>query len=324
MGVIHTNYQAYARDHAPAGFLAAPLLAGVNSLVVQANCHRVVKLSGVLQEFAPMSECIENVHGIRDAYLIEGERRRKSMAATTTGSTKQRRAYFIGKLLWAKGFDQLLELEATFRERAGEFFEIDIFGKGPDECEIKRAFSGGGTSGAKDVSNRILDRLNTWGGDGSSNNKRRSRLPVNFLGTFSDHSSLAGDAYSIFINPSLTEVLCTTTAEAIAMGKWAIVPSHPSNAFFVQFPNCLPYRNRREFVSTLKYALNNDPPPLSSDLSQLLSWEVATTRCVKSAAISKRDAARKERLCKAKAEKSLKKTLSGLWSGEPKEAASSK
>lgn len=264
-----------------------------------------------------MSECIENVHGIRYAYLIEGERRRQAMAATSAGSTKQRRAYFIGKLLWAKGFDQLLELEATYRERTGKFFEIDVFGKGPDECEIKRAFSGGGTSGAKDVSSRILDRLNTWGGDGSSNNKRRSRLPANFLG-ISDHSSLAGDAYSIFINPSLTEVLCTTTAEAIAMGKWAIIPSHPSNAFFLQFPNCLPYRNRREFVSTLKYALINDPPSLSSNLSQLLSWEAATTRCVQSAAISKRDAARKERICKAKEEKTLKKTLSGLWSGDPK------
>ena len=57
VGVIHTNYKAYAREHAPAGFLAAPLLAGVNSMVVQANCHRVVKLSGVLQEFAPMGEC---------------------------------------------------------------------------------------------------------------------------------------------------------------------------------------------------------------------------------------------------------------------------
>ena len=33
VGVIHTNYKAYARDHARAGFLAAPLLAGVNSLV---------------------------------------------------------------------------------------------------------------------------------------------------------------------------------------------------------------------------------------------------------------------------------------------------
>ena len=339
VGVIHTNYKAYAREHAPAGFLAAPLLAGVNSMVVQANCHRVVKLSGVLQEFAPMGECIENVHGIRETYLKEGERRRQMMSTTMTTPVRiRRRAYFIGKLLWAKGFDQLLELETSYRERSGDYFEIDIFGSGPDELEIKRAFSGGDAGGGADDdgSSGILHSLNKkW--SGSELNKkwstsdlhrklsstdlhrkwsasRRQRLPANFKGRV-DHSALAGDEYSIFVNPSLTEVLCTTTAEAIAMGKWAIVPSHPSNAFFVQFPNCLPYRNRREFVSTLRYALNNDPPHMSDELSSLLSWEAATARCVSAAVVSKREASRNDRLNRAKEEKTLKGTLSGLWSG---------
>ncbi|KAL7541603.1 hypothetical protein ACHAXR_011067 [Thalassiosira sp. AJA248-18] len=301
IGVIHTNYKAYARDHAPAGFLAAPLLAGVNSLVVQANCHRVVKLSGVLQEFTPMSECTENVHGIRETYLKEGQRRR--MSTKMAPANEKRKAYFIGKLLWAK-VDQLLELQASYLGRTGQYFEIDIFGSGPDEREIQRAFYG-------DESDErgIFDKLNKW-----STSSHRHRLPANFMGR-SDHSSLAGDEYSIFINPSLTEVLCTTTAEAIAMGKWAIIPSHPSNAFFVQFPNCLPYRNRREFASTLKYALSNDPPHLSNDMARLLSWEAATMRCVNAAAISMRDAARNERIHRAKEERKLKKKLSGLWSG---------
>jgi digalactosyldiacylglycerol synthase len=335
VGVIHTNYKAYAREHAPAGFLAAPLLAGVNSMVVQANCHRVVKLSGVLQEFAPFSECIENVHGIRDTFLKEGKRRKMSSSSstTTTSVRSRRRIYFIGKLLWAKGFDQLLELESSYRERSGDFFEIDIFGSGPDELEIRRAFSGGDAGGADDNGIGILHSLNKKWSSSDLNKKwsssdlhrklsstdlhkkwsggRRLRLPANFKGKV-DHSALAGDEYSIFVNPSLTEVLCTTTAEAIAMGKWAIVPSHPSNAFFVQFPNCLPYRNRREFVSTLRYALNNDPPHLSEELSSLLSWEAATARCVSAAAISKREESRNCRLFRAKEEKTLKKTLSGL------------
>jgi len=289
IGVAHTNYKAYARNHAPAGFLAAPLLAGINSLVVQANCHRVVKLSGVLQEFAPINrEYIENVHGIRETYLKEGRRRRTSTVIT------EKRAYFIGKLLWAKGFNQLLELEACFRERTGDFFEIDIFGSGPDEGEIQRAFF---NDRGDDESGVFQNSFNKWSGS-----SRRHRLPANFLGP-SDHSSLAGDAYSIFINPSLTEVLCTTTAEAIAMNKWAIVPSHPSNAFFMQFPNCLSYRNRREFVSILEKARYNDPPPLSEELFRPLSWEAATMRCVRAAAISKRDAARDDRISRKTEEK---------------------
>ncbi|KAL7539210.1 hypothetical protein ACHAWF_006340, partial [Thalassiosira exigua] len=304
VGIVHTNYKAYARDHAPAGFLAAPLLAGVNSLVVQANCHRVVKLSGVLQDFAPASECVENVHGIRETYLQEGQRRRHQTTATP-GAGEERRAYFVGKLLWAKGFDQLLELQACYRERTGEHFEIDVYGSGPDEREIRRAFHG-----REDEEGGILTSLNKWSGGGRGCGRR---IPATFKGR-ADHSSLAGDAYSVFVNPSLTEVLCTTTAEAVAMGKWAVVPSHPSNAFFAQFPNCLQYRNRREFVSTLKYAFGHDPPHLSDELAQLLSWEDATTRCVRAAAISKRDAARTERMLRMKEGKTLKKTLSGLWS----------
>ena len=55
---------------------------------------------------------------------------------------------------------------------------------------------------------------------------RTTPLPVTFLGT-KDHAVLRNvPQHKIFLNLSETEVLCTTTAEALAMGKFVILPKH--------------------------------------------------------------------------------------------------
>jgi len=82
---------------------------------------------------------------------------------------------------------------------------------------------------------------------------RRNPIPATFPGRV-DHATLT-EQYSVFVNPSVSEVLCTTTAEALAMGKFVIVPVHPSNMFFMKFPNCLAYRNKLEFAANLRWAM---------------------------------------------------------------------
>ena len=62
------------------------------------------------------------------------------------------------------------------------------------------------------------------------------------------------------------------------MGKFVILPSHPSNDFFAQFPNCLTYSTKEEFVGNLYYALTHAPEPLTKESSYALTWDAATER----------------------------------------------
>ena len=87
---------------------------------------------------------------------------------------------------------------------------------------------------------------------------RRQPIPAQFLGV-KDHALLRDMPYKIFLNTSVTEVLCTTTAEALAMGMFVIILHHPSNTFFSQFPNCLTYKSLHDCVEKNQWALVNEP-----------------------------------------------------------------
>ena len=69
----------------------------------------------------------------------------------------------------------------------------------------------------------------------------------------------------VFLNCSTSDVVATTSLEALAMGKWVVAAEHPCNAFIARLPNCLIYTCPEEFSQHLQTALEQEPAPLSPE-----------------------------------------------------------
>jgi len=378
VGIIHTNYPAYMRSYGVRGSrtLAAKTILGLSILVCRSYCHKIIKLSSTLPILASYKECVSNVHGVRSDFQSAPDEKDKEFQEEIDGTGGDVKAYFIGKIIWAKGFDFLLQCQEKFCEETGDYFPIDIYGGGPDVEKIKRAFHGvrkgletdnDKTSESNSTSNEmvepleddddddetdkkeecsddtffskltetmlksmpfLMDEIKKEEGvdeklnDGTGNNEknstiqtikdglqlmkkipkekfqfdlkhlpksrfewRKKAIPARFVGP-KDHALLKFSSYKVFVNPSITEVLCTTSAEALAMGKFVVLPAHPSNEFFNQFPNCLIYKDMDEFVAQMKFVMSNEPTKLTPELEHIFTWEAAMDRLMKAGSIT--------------------------------------
>jgi digalactosyldiacylglycerol synthase len=121
VGILHTNYGAYIRQYGMGtSLVTAPALNALSALVIKAYCHRVIRLSATLTSFDSSLEVTCNVHGVRSEFLDEPEPKTKT-TSTTSNSQKNAPVYFVGKLIWAKGFDKVLEVQELFHEATGEY-----------------------------------------------------------------------------------------------------------------------------------------------------------------------------------------------------------
>lgn len=235
VGIAHTNYIAYAKQFGPSTMAGSWL---ITSLSVAAYCDVVVKLSDTLQ-WLPGKCLVRNVHGVRPDFLAIGARR-----ATLEPTAELRKGgYFLGKALWAKGYRELVDFSSTpqYAERLAGV-RLTCYGSGPDSAAIRAEAEAKG-------------------------------CPLDFNGAIDHaHESLFG--YHVFVNPSVSEVLCTATAEAIAMGKIVVIPEHPSNQFFKTFKNARFFRTPAQFAQQLSEALESAPEPLTPFERYTLSWEV--------------------------------------------------
>ncbi|EFN54763.1 hypothetical protein CHLNCDRAFT_31413 [Chlorella variabilis] len=240
VGVVHTNYLDYARRE-EGGDTKEFLLKHINNWVCRIHCHKVVKLSDAVQPLP--KQTTEFVHGVAENFLDVGKK--KSEPAPEGGKRFARGAYFIGKVVWAKGYTELLDL-MTKHCRAHGDVAMDCYGTGED-----------------------LEAVRT--------EAATRHLSLRFHGA-KDHLDTSMHEYQVFINPSTSDVVATTTAEALAMGKWVICADHPSNRFFSQFKNCLIFKTPEEFSQHVEHALAHEPHPMGPEDRQNLTWEAATER----------------------------------------------
>ncbi|KAJ1384791.1 putative digalactosyldiacylglycerol synthase 1, chloroplastic [Sesbania bispinosa] len=121
------------------GALQAFFVKHINNWVTRAYCHKVLRLSAATQDLPKSVIC--NVHGVNPKFLKIGEKiaadRELGQKAFTKG------AYFLGKMVWAKGYKELIYLLAKHKSDL-DGFKLDVFGNGEDANEVqsmaKRSF----------------------------------------------------------------------------------------------------------------------------------------------------------------------------------------
>ncbi|KAJ7533131.1 hypothetical protein O6H91_13G034600 [Diphasiastrum complanatum] len=250
IGVVHTNYLEYVKREKN-GAVQAFLLEHVNNWMVKIYCNKVIRLSAATQNLPKSIVC--NVHGVSPKFIEIGRR-----ITAETGSGKKsfsKGAYFLGKMIWGKGYRELVDLLSQHKNELEGLLDMDVFGSGEDSAEVQAT----------------AEKLG---------------LAISFH-QGRDHADDSLQSYKVFINPSVSDVVCTTTAEALAMGKIVVCANHPSNEFFRSFPNCLTYSSSEEFVEKVKQAMTSEPVPLSQEHEYLLSWEAATDRFLQNTDLDK-------------------------------------
>jgi len=225
-GIVLTNYHYYMNQAMPDKPLLPWLMDQYNRWLIQHHCDDIIRPSSAIPHY--LNSQVFHLNGIHPSFF-----------ETPLVNPDLNRIYFMGKLIWDKGFRELINLLSV-----SEIREIDVYGEGKDKAAI--------------------DAL------------ARSRgIQLQFKGnSVTPPEDLQG--YKIFINVSRSEIICTTTAEALGQGRFVILPTNPGNNGYYKFKNCLVYASPQEFNDQLKYALENSP--IQDAQVKSLTWEAATDR----------------------------------------------
>lgn len=233
-GIVLTNYRYYCEQALPRLPRVADWLERYNRWLIEHRCNDVILLADILPDLAKAQRLL--ISGIHPAFFDHAGQ-----------ADNRQNLYFMGKLIWEKGFRELIDLLADGVNHSADQSadrSIDVFGIGRDRAAI-------------------------------ADYARARGVQLNFRGL---STAPAADIarYRIFINASKSEMLCTTTAEALGQRKFVILPRDPSNELFYPFQNALCYSSPEEFQACLRHALSHQP--VADPLEASLSWDAAVDR----------------------------------------------
>lgn len=225
-GIVLTDYLYYLRHNMPRYPMIAALLNGYNRWLIRHHCDDTLLLGRSIASWPGARYLFTS--GIHPSFF-----------RTVPIEYNSNKMYFMGKLIWEKGFRELIDLLSMAGVR-----QLDVFGMGKDRLEITSYAESKGVS-------------------------------FHFRGN-SDHPAVDLEPYKIFINVSRSEVSCTTSAEALGQGKFVILPDIPSNRDYKKFKNCLMYSAPEKFVRQLHFSCAHQP--VQDPKIRELSWEAAIDR----------------------------------------------
>lgn len=212
VGVVMTNYGYYiARQPYPGAGLLARWVTQLHRFLIRRYTDLAVPISPAVADVTaghPGREA--RVTGVYGGY-----------AEVPPVTAETRGAYFIGRLVWEKGLDTVIDIA----RRAGH--PVDVIGSGPDEPAIREMAA-------------------------------RVSAPVRFLGPTAEAWRCL-DEYRVFVNPSASEVLCSTTAEALVAGRHVVLYDCPANEPFRRYPNTHFFTDTQGALAGLRRALDEPP-----------------------------------------------------------------
>ena len=225
-GIVLTNYLYYWNQNLPKLPPAVRLMDHYSRWLIRRHCDDILILT-------------RQMDYLSGARLLYSSGIHPSFFQTPTPDNSSHGVYFIGKIIWEKGFRELIDLLSPSPVRS-----VDIFGAGKDRDAIAAYAESKG-------------------------------IKLCFKGITANPAGDLRD-YKIFLNLSRSEACCGTTAEALGQGKFVIVPDIPSNDRYYKFENCLSYTSPKEFAKRLDHALAHAPK--ADRQIHELSWDAAVDR----------------------------------------------